>query len=586
MFCVMCGKSNDNGADICAACAGKTAIADNELELNVKPKRSKKRWIIGTVLAAVLVAVVLIAVFWDAITGGAGNSGGNHRDGSPAAETTLDTAEGSATQEPVSGSPEERFKTAGRNGAAAAGDVLAALFEQYSQPESDGTGAGSVILNITCGEALREALEYSMDAEDLSFPERIVLGIDYNMPDDALGQIELSLALAGTDILTCRSVLDVQGETVYLGFPEHQEAYLYMRVEEVFEALGIDYADLCAFIEQSGAFDAYIRELMPTREQCRAITDRYAWIVLGYVDSVEAEQTVLETETLSTRCDVLTLAIDREMMAELISELLDTAADDGELKQLAMALMGAGIGYTGSADIAEYNADLEDLWEDYFDSLLDSWAEVEFDETDDRQLLWKLYMTEENAVIGCEFEFDGESIAGFYRIEDGTGYAETEGWIAEMRLIGTTRVNDQEASGEFRLYPDGKKYYVLLTYDIQASEDQTELSGRVSLDFAHYDAFGEDALLMEMAFTLGQERAIFEMNISAEGALYLGIGAEVSQREPISVQVPEEAVHIMDEAALALWLEEFDVLKLLSALESAGIPTDPTALAEENTNSF
>ena len=200
--------------------------------------------------------------------------------------------------------------------------------------------------------------------------------------DGNLGQSSAALRLNDTDIIHMDMVMDSAAMTAYVSVPELSDSAFFMDMAEMLSSSGgFSTEEVVELFSGAGANDAGVY---------LEIINRYFGIVLDNITKVEVSEGSVSAGGISCECNIAKVTIEAEDVRRIGNAVLDAAAQDQDVEDLAYRILKSAGEYSGSRD--NFHA--------YFLNLLDSAREDLEDVDDSGYILMTVYIDEKGEILG------------------------------------------------------------------------------------------------------------------------------------------------------------------------------------------
>jgi hypothetical protein len=316
----------------------------------------------------------------------------------------------------------------------------------------------------------------------------------------------------------------------------------------------------------------------------KSIYNRYMNILISKIDNVDEKNDTLEIAGEEQKCISLTFTADEEMVKETARDLLETLADDEELRQAVMDRMKEMLP----------DEDFDDSWDEFTEEV-----EQALEDLDDAQIdqEWEitLYVNKIGQIIGLRMEEDsttdkvllcgyvlnkGQLYAGLYCTEDddellsleGNGKLTSSGATMDFTLTSsnlddeiTFAVEDMNGKGGvFKM--DLRQFYDLAKDEIEDEIDDE--AGR-------FVNLMKDATL-QIEYHAEVKATDLSVALMDDDEKIICISSKMSLANAGTIEMPssKETENIRDEMDLLQYASESDLGALVDALEELGLPED------------
>lgn len=265
---------------------------------------------------------------------------------------------------------------------------------------------------------------------------------------------------------------NIEDELYYLQVPELSNAYLMSSMADLMSQNGVyldsDYTSNVAQI-QKVLYDGTL-----TPEKLNQLLTKYTGIIIDGFKTVEQnDNTTLSISDTSGKYTSLNVQINAKDLYEILYNILNTAKNDKDLKELLVK--------SGVTTDAEYVSDIEYA----IQSLDENKASVE---NDTSYVNMTVFVDDSGAIIGREFSVsDSSSVYGYYGIRKGsnidfTAYIKQDD-VSLADITGSAVYADGKLSGSADItFDDGYSFTGKLEFkDLKVSDDSKYFNGSMTL---------------------------------------------------------------------------------------------------------
>ena len=604
MFCRNCGNKLTEGNLFCTACGAAVMGGDAAQEApkatekddfvlssttQEAPKKKKSlKWIVPVAcLCVVVAAVVAIVLNWGAISdlfGGAESTEGPDEQTEPSGSTVIGTVQ--ADREYLQKIEKDSM-----------GGLVNTVTEAYgalmAQPVINDIG-GDVEVSVRVGDTvinLLEAQYAQQTGETMEFDwlSRAVLDMDVNT-NHAMTQIDMVLALADQRIISLDLIMDMSEMIMYVGSPELSEYYAPIQ--------GLDFSSY----QQSQQQAEQLRQILPEEDVLNELLNRYIGIIIENLDQVEKTTQTLELDGLKQECTVLTVTIDAQTMANVLTAVLETAKTDADIKAIV-----DNYGNYYNAQMAALYAQYDMVWEDidmyqsFTESVESALSSLESQEDladEEGKILLHTYVDSADQVIGRKL-----TVEDGYETQELYYYTVTEGGIfcfeagaEEVVITGSGTVKGDILDAEYILTVSGTKYLKLEIEDYdKAAAEAGSLSGTFRLEptaelisqmLGSSNAAALADLVLEVRVASSNYSVDLQLDVLTNDTLLVGLDLAFGTKQAEDIQLPAQVIDPSVDGQYAAWVNSFNINQVLDNLRAAGVPEELVIQAEQLLRGF
>lgn len=521
-------------SEVLASEAPQTEPAFAQADFSEPPKKKKSILpLLIAIGAVVVIAAVLVAVFWNSLQ---------------------------AFWIKNFGTPEDYFTMVEKTAATEMADKLS---ERYGRnKEMPAGGQGKVKVNVSKTFLELTQLEESLDME-LGWLNDLSLEYESDMDGEVIGAM-LVLKVAENKIADFSAIADRENGNVYAALPSLGDKYLKTSQE------GAAFGSASVMMN-----DPAMREHLPSEETVNKLLKKYIEIVFQNVNNVQKREETLKIGDLEQTLTVLEYEMTAEDLQKTATAVLTAAKEDEDIKKIIEDLAA----YLAEQGMEEDENISYESFVEAVDEALEELSEEEASSGD--SLIWTVYVDDDDQVVGRSVEMDGEGI--FYAtVTSGEDYATEVKADGDTILVGGGTVSGGIRRGDFILVSEGQD---LLNIELKWNEKSAE-NGKIDMELKirpteqGLTLAGVDeetkALIQSMGLGLGirisgsDESGEVELNVIGKGTTLLGIAMSGAMKD-VNMSVPDSS-DVMESDESQQWQETLDFSKIATAMEEAGLP--------------
>lgn len=514
----------------------QSAFVEPDFDETRKPKKGKKKIIIAAVAGVLAVAVALSVIF------------------------NFGYLKGVYVK--TFGTDAEYYSYVEKKALADAKDAVVSLYGSYKTVAKDEDLAlkGSLKLNI--GSDFTSLLSAS---DALDYLDDISLDFTLNKKDD-LSQMKYALTVSNTSILTYDIITDMLGGNAYIGIPEFSDSYLMTQITT-----------------NDMMYDEEFVSALPEEETVGELLDKYIDVLLNNIGDVTSHEETIKVNGISQKCTVLRYTLNEKSYLNIAAALLKSVKKDADIKAVINDIKKYGI------DNGLCESDY-DMYGEFTAAIDDMLEEIEAKKKqvskDSFALTVSSYVNSSHEIIGRKVTTSDDECALYYvTVRDGDDFATTMQIAETVEISGKGKKDGDATSGNYELTVSGQDICTLTLTDFDAS-DATDgvMSGSIKItpDQSLFDSMDSSYSSMiaiynpelEIVFDANENSQKFELNLLMQNMVLIGLEYNSQTAKSSDVEIPDETVDMNDDEAVAEWVSEFDLEKILANLEKAGLPTE------------
>lgn len=499
-------------------------------------------------------------------------------------------------------SPEEYYRYVEGNTVSAMAGMGMAYYDMLIMESLSVNGRSADIeFEVELGEGGQELLGLLELADvDLTWLTDFSVGVGYSLKDYLLGY-DLSFGLNQSDILSIRTIMDLEGGAMYLQVPELTADYIGVDLDEITDGYGAESFE--AYREMQETFAA-VRKAMPDAKEVEKLLQKYLNLALSGVSNVDKSTKTVKAGGVQQKCTELEVTFDGKSLSKILRTVLKEIPKDNDLKKLFVSMVDSLQEIDGFG-----SGDGEDAWDAFAEQVKEALDSLDELEDMDEALVMKVYVDDKGKIVGRVLELveDRETFAtvSVLALEKGSkfGYEfsvqSDSGYGSEMALTGSGKKSGNILTGDFEL-----KYGGMSVLDLKVSEldmgqiGQGHLNGSITMTLSKqiadllstslsYYGLGYGTMLADMQLVLdfqiaeNSDKITLGLNNGREKVVSISMSAETGDGSQVSVPDARDTVFIEDDEDLADWLEDIDWAGFIERLDKADLPDEVMDLLEE-----
>lgn len=473
-------------------------------------------------------------------------------------------------------------------------DVLSESWEK-SMAEYEVSKQGvTADMTLSLEDAGRSMLGFAVPV-DISWLNSLGFNMKVTL-DEATEAVDAGLYLNDTYLCSMRVFMDFLSRTEYIQIPELTESYL-KAVLTMTDENGEEVSD--EFLETFMNVFSDVTSIIPEGNTFGEILERYGTILIDHMAEGEAGEETLTVDGVSQDCKTYEGILYEENASEMAEEILTTAKEDEQLKELLESW-------------SEALPDSEDLYEQFVASIengLDSLsapkdiseaetAPAESEEAEDSYISSKIWVDEDGAIAGRQFAIYNDTEANPVITWQKAKSDGASAMLLEVQSDGTTTtfegsgtVAEGKLNGEYYVSVDDKPLAMVqvVDYDTEGAKEGN-VNGEYILSILAEDT--EDAtmnmlanfnLVLRVASDIETSSSEVELSVLSAGVPIGSLkisGSNGEGAELLDVNSLEKVYDAENEADVQAYTEEMNWDSILDNARQAGVPEDLVSLLD------
>lgn len=558
MFCSSCGAQFTDDAKVCPVC-GKVveSVSDDSQQMptpsSMPPKKSRSKLpLIAIIAGALLVVVLLVVGFWSYLS-------------NTVAKTFL---------------PADKYYTYVEKSNVE--NTVSQFYDFFGLGSSDEIKEGySGSMKVEIGKEMKELYEIAEMEEEMEWLENVEITFDANVQEQ-LSDMTLTGKMNGKDIIAGEMIMDMEEGDVYMTVPDLMEKYIKFPLSMANVGSSED-------MDETREMMSKINDAIPSERIATKLTVRYFELIAGSIENAEKSSEKIEIKDVSQSCTVITVKIDGETVVNAMIAVLEEAKDDKEIKTIIRDMAKA---------VEEDPDDVYDTFKEGVEDALEALEDVDPDDIDDAmgdKIVMKVWVAANGEIVAREFEYN-DAVIMMASIEQGskvaTEYSVEVNDVCVFELKGSGKKSlTGLITGKYDLSVSEQEVLKIEVedYDADAWEKDGYLNGKFYFGFGKdvspedvMDGAPSELLSIVEDLRLGFEVKSNKKELSMATMIlnkkdpYITLTLSAKQEKYAKPSVPSsgDTVDGEDQDELQELLEAFDLDKLISRLEKAGVPED------------
>lgn len=435
----------------------------------------------------------------------------------------------------------------------------------------------SAVTNISfeLGDSILNLLE-KQNHMDMSWLKNASISVtSASNKDNSLNKLsqETIWRLGNTDIFSTSYIMDWQSRNIYTGLPDLNSKYIKTPFEDNHDSFSME--NMIKMFQEKPSF-------LPSEAEVKDAALSYSKATIGGIKSnVSISTEEINIESLSKKYTTLTAEIDETTAAEILKNIIEISKKDETLKKLI----------NGIHSFSDTSKD----YDDFLDALEETCEDVS---NADGQVYFTIWVDNKGKITGTELYAKEKKIKfTSLQILDGNKIAYSAAVTDdEEKMVftgeGEVKNNILTANGSLKYNKDSIFQFDISDCNLKNfGKDTAALNlvitagDKVSKEFSSsLSSLGIKGLSditkqvnLKLEFTLNGLNATAKLSADTKdnNLATVSISNEtIKEAKEIIVPSEEQVINYNDSAALTQWILDCDYDKMISALETAGLPAN------------
>lgn len=442
-------------------------------------------------------------------------------------------------------------------------------------------------LNLELGESVQYIL-YFLAGMDFSWLNSAGLDMKMAVEGENVG-IDLGVLVNDSKVLTLLEYVDWNSLMAYMQVPEIYAGTVQVPMEVEGSVTTMDGTTEELPSEAVGEMMAALSDpsvYLPDETQLKDILNRYKDIVLAHITEGTSSEETLETFGVTQDCTMYEGRVYEADAQVMEQEILTTAREDQQLKEVIDAIGEAG--------------QQSDLYAQFLNSIDEALASLETEMAEgsldaETYIFSRLWQDETGRVAGRQFgilEGGAESVLVNWRsLKQGDTSAmrfEFADGTNSFGLEGSGTTTDGALDGEYRLLVDGESLVQIHVEDYRVDEDGSLLGtytlklDSVMSDEETYALLGAYSLTIAFEGTADDQKIVLTVN--QDDLMLATLTITVTNGGGDGAGLQETSEPLMDletDEGMTMFMENIDWTPLMDNLNAAGMPEEVVQYMEQ-----
>ncbi|MDO4272409.1 MAG: hypothetical protein Q4D16_01960 [Eubacteriales bacterium] len=270
--------------------------------------------------------------------------------------------------------------------------------------------------------------------------------------------VDMNLVLNDTQICNLQSYLDFYEQLNHIKIPELFDGYVKADMDvHTYDEDGNPspvYDEIStAQLEQYMEFIMNMGDYMPQVSIVDTLVNRYGNLIIDHISDTSSSEEVLTLEDITQECTVYEGRLNPEELYTLAEDILTTAKEDAELKEVLTAW-------------EETIPNAQNLYQNFLNGIDDSLTDIrtsEYDPENNSYISSKIWVSEDDVIVGRQFSVTDSTgtdpvITWQMPQQDGK-YEYLLDFASEdsrLSLTGSGNITDNTMTGTYYLYSDSQ----------------------------------------------------------------------------------------------------------------------------------
>ena len=505
--------------------------ADNGFaQPNFEQPAKKKKWplILGIVGGVIAVLAVVVAVFFNSISG-----------------FFIKTF----------GSADQYFKYVEMQEFKQTTKDVAEVYGKFTDVLDTEESAGEATVKLNVDDETLDMLSAIVGEDvDLSFLNKVELTYDTNTKDSIV-QDSVALKISDKKIVDLTAVADMNKQDIFVAVLSLSEKYLRLETDESVGSV-------------SALMTKDMADSLPTDAELEDLLNKYLKIAIDNMDDVEKSTDTLEIGDIEQKVTVLEFTLDKKTVMNIAKDILKEAKSDETIKKYLKKI----------EKVAEKNGlsddtDLYSMYKEGISDLLDELNDAEFENEDLLTIID--YVNSSHEIVGRTIEVKDTEILSYATAKDGDDFA-TEINCQNLVVKGSGTEKSDVVNGKYTIFVDTQEVLTIKVTDCDTSKvDDGIVSGKFLLTpssalLEEMVGTGIMDISLEIEVKTTEDTGMLKINaISKEKSLF-GFELNSKTKKATTVKLPDSS-KVYSQDQITEWASEFDLSKITSALKDAGV---------------
>ena len=431
-------------------------------------------------------------------------------------------------------------------------------FTATTDKVEDGAAEATTKLNID--KEILDTLNALVGEDiDLTFLNNIEFKLNTGAKDNVV-KSDLALEISGKRIVDFSVLADMDKQEFFVALLSLSDKYLNITPDEE------------ASNSLSSAMTTDVMDALPTDAELEDLLNKYLKIAIDNMDKVEKTTKTIEVDGISQKVTVLEFTLDSQTVMNIAKDVLKEAKTDATIKKTLIEVEKL----VKEQGLVPEDENIYTSYQKAIDELLADLAEEEFE---NEELLTIIdYVNSSHEIIGRSIRMGDYDILSYITAKDGDKFT-TKFKCESVVVKGSGTEKKEVVNGEYTLFVDEEEYLTLKVTDFNKADiDDGIVSGKFLLT-------PSSALLTEMMgssiMDIGVEYEIkttddtgyCKLSVVSNGKALFGFETNSKKTKATNITLPDSS-KVYTAEQIDEWASELDLSKITTALRDAGVDSN------------
>lgn len=431
-------------------------------------------------------------------------------------------------------------------------------FTNTTDKVEDGAAEATTKLNID--KEILDTLNALVGEDiDLTFLNNIEFKLNTGAKDNVV-KSDLALEISGKRIVDFSILADMDKQEFFVALLSLSDKYLNITPDEE------------ASNSLSSAMTTDIMDALPTDAELEDLLNKYLKIAIDNMDRVEKTTKTIEVDGISQKVTVLEFTLDSQTVMNIAKDVLKEAKTDATIKKTLVNVEKLA----KEQGLVPEDENIYTSYQEAIDELLADLAEEEFE---NEELLTIIdYVNSSHEIIGRSIRMGDYDILSYITAKDGDKFT-TKFKCESVVVKGSGTEKKDVVNGEYTLFVDEEEYLTLKVTDFNKADiDDGIVSGKFLLTPSSAlltEMMGSSIMDISVEYEIKttDDTGYCKLSVVSKGKALFGFETNSKETKVTNITLPDSS-KVYTAEQIDEWASELDLSKITTALRDAGVDSN------------
>ena len=420
-------------------------------------------------------------------------------------------------------------------------------------------GAAEATTKLTIDKEILDTLNALVGEDiDLTFLNNIEFKLNTGAKDNVV-KSDLALEISGKRIVDFSVLADMDKKEFFVALLSLSDKYLNITPDDESNSL-------------SSAMTTDVMDALPSDAELEDLLNKYLKIAIDNMDRVEKTTKTIEVDGISQKVTVLEFTLDSQTVMNIAKDVLKEAKTDATIKKTLIEVEKL----VKEQGLVPEDENIYTSYQEAIDELLADLAEEEFE---NEELLTIIdYVNSSHEIIGRSIRMGDYDILSYITAKNGDKFA-TKFKCESVVVKGSGTEKKEVVNGEYTLFVDEEEYLTLKVTDFNKADiDDGIVSGKFLLAPSSAlltEMMGSSIMDISVEYEIKttDDTGYCKLSVVSNGKALFGFETNSKETKVTNITLPDSS-KVYTAEQIDEWASELDLSKITTALRDAGVDSN------------